>query len=411
MTSNGSNVNADSGANADKGLNGEIPQAPEKQPVIFRKAAPEGGGNAAAGTPREDERRPAASPDFAGKAPAGNDASKTADLSTPEKDLSADAVIKESPSMPVQNANSGPPTVRIKPAPALKVRPDATQTGETRPDEQPPTPQAGQAAKRSTSRIPLPSGVGAPPRPVTYQQREVMPPLTDSSQGPRVPSKPSEAQVQAAKSKTSRISLDAALTGNEGGATQTRTPKTIRLKRPSETLTFRDPPRPDIEVAKPAPSDAPAGGIESGLDREVSSATSRLPELGDDASKTQRKTIKVGRQSPAQAEGAQGADDATITRRKTIKVRRPITSPTIAGEDATEEGAAPLSKAPSRASGEVDIVNPFFPICALAAALVAVTLIWVLASQIIGPDRTLSRLSIWPTGPELWMPGRAMLTE
>lgn len=238
-----------------------------------------------------------------------------------------------------------PPTIRLK-APAKAGMTMSPNLGQPRPDS------SGEGGKRSTSRIPLPSVTPPPgvPRPGSQ-------PLAD---GPK-PMDP--AQVQAAKGKTSRISLNEALAGS-GDFTKKDAPKTIRLKRPSP------PP------AGPAPDTSAPTVV-------ARKKTSKIPEAEE--------------------------DQGTPTRRKTIKLKRPSPPPSVGVQIKQEEGEGaktlPRTEVPAAQAQATERVHVLFPICGLAAVLLTAALIWVLALHAVGPDKSLTNLSSWRDGPDLSFPG------
>jgi hypothetical protein len=118
---------------------------------------------------------------------------------------------------------------------------------------------------------------------------------------PPGPKPPSEAQVHAAKSKTSRISLDAAIGVAPEGPMSGGIPKTIRLKRPAKLAGTGKMPTPatgPIEAQKSKTRTAPIG------------KTSRIPDEAiakpdESATVTQKKTLKIKKKG-----GSPGAEDS-----------------------------------------------------------------------------------------------------
>ena len=136
--------------------------------------------------------------------------------------------------------------------------------------------------------------------------------------------------VQAAKGKTSRISLDAAILTPP----ETAGPKTIRLKRPM---------------------DAPVGKLTSHLPPTEGDA----PAAGAEGTPTQRKTIRVKKPGSALKTTLDGFEVAGT-----------------AAEEATDETTAiTLEAAP-----EAEKVNVAFPILAAASIVVMLVLIGILAT-------------------------------
>lgn len=204
-----------------------------------------------------------------------------------QKAAEAEALKEKStePKGTVVTASSGP-TARV-PIPSLDdidgIKSDATTTSATvklRPVKVPgasPLKPAGSALHKPGSN-PLPPG----------------------------PKPPSQAQVQAAKSKTSRISLDAAIGVAPEGPMSGGAPKTIRLKRPAKLAGTGKMPTPatgPIETQKTKTRTAPIG------------KTSRIPDeaiekTDESATVTQKKTLKIRKKgAPGAAEAAtKGAD-------------------------------------------------------------------------------------------------------
>ena len=248
----------------------------------------------------------------------------------------------------------------------VEVPPEGTAKKQTSRVEVPPET----AAKKQTSRIAL-DAILASAAPSSASK-------TIRIKRPTIPSAPAEpaaegssvAGEEAVKRQTSRIPLEAALSASAGGEEGARpeetvtTPKTIRIKRPTQAAT--------IKLVRP----------ESGADGSAEAAksqTSRIdmpvgePETA--AAPTQRKTIKIRRPEGGAARVA-----------KTMTIARPeggAAGPGVA-VGATPEGV------PERGGGAV------FSIAALAAVLVACVVVYVLAAQAF-------------PGLGLSMPGRATI--
>ncbi len=273
-----------------------------------------------------------------------------------------------------------PITVRLKPVAAAGATPAPA-----------PSPKA-------TSRVPVPD-LSKPetdataPRPVTVRLRPLTTPAAAtpvatpdaapakgvgstqtisqvelSATAPIVPiapiatTTPSQAQVQAAKSKTSRITLDAAI----GAAPLAGdAPKTIRLKRPTDL-------------------GAPAAAAPQAAARKTSRIPdSALPTSDDSAAVTQKKTLKIKRPGAA-ADIAQTPEDDSFPD----------------GMKLTPIGMTDLTtKQPS------SFFTTFAVICAVAAAVVVLLLTLCLGAHNIGPDAGKNSLASIK-GPELPWPGR-----
>ena len=239
------------------------------------------------------------------------------------------------------------PTIRLKPV-APGIRPAAITANLKKPDAAAPAEDL--AATIQISAPPPVSAAGdsgiKPAAPVAPR------PLAPT---PATPEMKSE-QLQAAKSKTSRIDLNAALSAGEpapGG------PRTIRIKRPA--------------------TEAPVGKLTSHI--------------------------------PAQSAPAAGGEDSTpIGQRRTIRVKRPPTgpaaapAPAAAAEGEEKPAAADAVTPPEFATDvppaafafnatPVEKTNPIFPILGLLAVAALAAAIFYLA---IG-DANVFNSALWPT--------------
>jgi len=245
--------------------------------------------------------------------------------------------------------------------------------------------------------------VGQPTATVTPTTAAPKPGAAPLPPGPK-PLKPE--QVEAAKGKTSRISLDAALVG---GAADGGGPKTIRLKRPTDAPVGKitshlggaaaaataKPQKPGADLVPPIPTQPP----EPVVNRFTTSVT-----IDDaDAATPARHTAAV----PTEA---MEEEQPSLTRRKTIRVKRPgapviVRAPGAAaahaGADDSATEAAPVAVA---LPVTVERTNPFFPILAIITIFILIAVIVVL----IAPDGKLFDTAAWPTNtPTLSLPGMA----
>ncbi|MDX9866877.1 MAG: hypothetical protein RBT78_03025 [Kiritimatiellia bacterium] len=287
-----------------------------------------------------------------------------------------------------------PITVRLKPvAPAAAPQAAVPAVG---------IPTAPPANPRATSRVPVTEavlpGAAAPQnaeeaptlgtaatvrplasasatvrlRPVTPSPLQPQPPPTPGAHPlPNGPKPPSSAQVQAAKSKTSRISLDSAI----GVAPMTpmgadkAEPKTIRLKRPADLV----PPA----ASGPKRSTTPIR------------QTSRIPDSA----------------LPNAADGK--AEPVSPTQKKTLKIKRPGAKPesgeTAASGEAFPEGVQltpinPLDFPPAKP--ESTVFTTIAVVAGFAAALVLLLLTCCLGAHAMGPNAGKNALASI-SGPEL----------
>jgi len=218
------------------------------------------------------------------------------------------------------------------------------------------------------------------------------------------------ATIQAAKIKTSRISLDTATGGPatipiSGGADK-NTPKTIRLKRPTdlESPVSAQPTSfipANLKSATAAIVLQPGQGFKPSVPPAAPSKTSSIPG---------RKTSRIP-DSAISSEPALTApiapppppplrtDSATVTQKKTLKIRRPgapestptATPSTTEGADVSMEGVAltPISEieAPPESKG-YRVFSIFAVTFASAAAILMIVLNWCLAADVIAPYAT-----------------------
>ena len=204
--------------------------------------------------------------------------------------------------------------------------------------------------KKVTSRLAMPGAPGSVPAvadvPKTIKIRPLSGTQPVTGTQPVADAAPSAAAPQAAKSKTSRIPLEAAM-----GIPQTSessAPKTIKLKRPGDMSTVR------VQVS--------GGG-----------------------------------QAP---EGEAG----TITQKKTIRVKRPLAPamPAAGGEGVVPSATfqAPVVVSEGRETG----AGPFVAVAALVIVVVFGLLV-VFSSEIFGPNASLTQLSV-KTVVDFALPGK-----
>ena len=214
--------------------------------------------------------------------------------------------------------------------------------------------------------------------PVPVQPQPQSPPPPGANPLPDGPKPPSAAQVQAAKSKTSRISLDAAI----GVVPDKEGPKTIRLKRPSD-------------LASPATviSKAPIAPIGPASARK----TSRIPD------------------SALPIADAPSDDSASVTQKKTLKIKRPGARSDADGDAAATAGdgfpdgvqMTPLSPIDFPEKKENAAFTMLAVISGSIAAVILLLLTLCLGSHAVGPDagpNSLASISLGQT--ELPWPGR-----
>jgi len=253
---------------------------------------------------------------------------------------------------PVTPGAPRPITVRLKPlTPPVAADPAAALAA-------PVVPAAPDAAADPGSTVKLTPVVltpVTPPSPVTPPAPVAPPPLSSPSSTSPIPA-PTTAQVQAAKSKTSRISLDSAIgvsTSIPIKPVEPAAPKTIRLKRPSDL---------SAPMSPVAPATPPT--VKSGT--APIRQTSRIPDsvIPPDTSL-----------------------DSTVTQKKTLKIRRPgMDTPAEPSADAALDG---VQMTPITDFGTVPEPPKGFTVVAIVlasvAAIVLVALGLCLASDALGP--------------------------
>ena len=301
-----------------------------------------------------------------------------------------------------------PITVRLKPVePAAAAAP-----GPSAPAVGIPAPAA--ANPRATARVPVPEAVApaapAAIRPVTVRLRPVAPvaappalthtpgstqpiskvdvpaavsplqpqppPAPGSHPLPEGPKPPSVAQVQAAKSKTSRISLDSAIGVAPVGAEKDG-PKTIRLKRPSDLAT------PSV-----------------------------TPTVQKTSTASVRQTSRIPDSALPSAETA-SSDKASVTQKKTLKIKRPgLKDEAATGEgegEAFPEGVqmTPISPMEFPEKAESSVFTTIAAVAAGAAAVVLLLLTLCLGAHALGPDAGKNALASWNFPALPWAGGIA----
>ncbi len=268
--------------------------------------------------------------------------------------------------------------------------------------------------KRETSRIPLPSAVAtaepeAPAGPSSIADLKTVrvKPLSSPQPGSGAPDGlrgPSDVQTQASKSKTSRISLEAALGALPDAGQAPAGPKTIRLKRPAELASPKATSPLPLAVPLSSGSTGPVVPVAVPVGASAASQTARLP------------TSKLATARISEVEADAGDSGASLTRRKTIKVRRPTSAATpvvtvragggAPGEAPEADDAHPWVAPPGSVPVVVvDRAHWFFVVSAVASILLVFALIGVLASQAWGPNESLTEFSSWLKGPDMPWPG------
>ncbi|MEI7899558.1 MAG: hypothetical protein WCK89_04855 [bacterium] len=246
-------------------------------------------------------------------------------------------------------------------------------------------PPASSANPRSTTRVPVPEAVAAAPAassaaPATVRLRPVAvssmqpqhPPTPGANPLPDGPKPLSDVQMQATKSKTSRISLDSAIgvAPMAHMSVDKSEPKTIRLNRPTD----------------------------------LASQTNKT------ATTPIRQTSRIPDAALPNAATAQRAESASVTQKKTLKIKRPGVKEE--GE-ATADGQAFPEGVQMTAISAVDFPrkqeSPVFTAIAVFAASIAAVLLLLLTlclgAHAVGPVAGRNSLA-FIKGSEIPWPGR-----
>lgn len=249
-------------------------------------------------------------------------------------------------------------------------------------------------SKKATSRIAMPGISTGPSTGDLSDIRTVrVKPLTTPQPGsnplPEGPKPPSPAQVQAAKSKTSRISLEAALGAVADAPAAGAAPKTIRLKRPTDMPTGRI-------TAPIAPISPASAGTTAHIGGLASTATAPIPNVSPVVQVNQTARMPTSKLATQRLAEMISGDPKGQTQRKTIKVKRPSSALKVVrggeegatGEEGGDEGLQTLLPLPA---GMHPIAGPdtahwTFVLVASLTIILSFGLLWVLAAQTFGPN-------------------------
>ncbi len=256
-----------------------------------------------------------------------------------------------------------------------------------------------QAAKKMTARISLASATGqipsvaVPPPADDVKTIKLKPPTATQS----VSSQESAAiAAQAAKSKTSRITLESALSAQpELPQAQSAAPKTIRLKRPTEMgggAPAKPPLKPPTTHIQLPQTPHQTGQIPPAA---VATPPPEPEQESPDNSPTRKKTIKVKRP------GAGGGPKISLNKGEGGEAAPGV------GDDNLQQLSGFDNLTPLAAP---DKVNPIFIVAAVIALLVAINLIWVLAAQLFGPNAAVADYAT-PQGPDVPNPPFALTVD
>ena len=139
------------------------------------------------------------------------------------------------------------------------------------------------------------------------------------------------AQAQAAKTKTSRISLESAI-GVAPPAKSSAPMKTIRLRRPTDIPPAPNAIKPALSPLKPAaPEPAPVAAPVA--DAPAQAPAAAAPEVSTPVAGAATEAAPVDSEAATVAlEGSPAEPSTTVTQKKTLKLRRPnFKRPTVGG--------------------------------------------------------------------------------
>ncbi len=231
-----------------------------------------------------------------------------------------------------------------------------------------------------------------------------------------VSSSPSQiaATIQAAKSKTSRISLDSAIgisTSIPIASSDNAAPKTIRLKRPTDLATpggasSTSPIIPSNFKSATSPIIPPPAVRSASMTAPIKTATTNV-----------RQTSRIPDSViPTEAPAAPAtADSTTVTQKKTLKIRRPgapdaaAAAETASGDSGDGIQMTPISDleaygAPASGGSKGFTVTAI--VFASLAAILMIALNWCLAADAIAPLADRNAAASIPIDAEITWPGK-----
>ncbi|MBN2302331.1 MAG: hypothetical protein JXN60_07450 [Lentisphaerae bacterium] len=228
-------------------------------------------------------------------------------------------------------------------------------------------------AKKQTSRIPLEAatafpGLGGEQSSLAPKTIRIKP---TASQTAQISIGPLGGPAVNEKRKTSRISLESALSvAGKNDAAEESTPKTIKLKRPTEPAV-----KPSVAQGGPA---------------MVITKTAQLDDI------------------------IESEDGQTPTKRRTIKVKRPTQSPgrapvTISRAGGESDGTVEetfTEESAETSSSPLDEPHLAFSLVTLAAILIVIITLYMFMAQVFGVNVSLTQLSYGAPGLDLGWPGK-----
>ncbi len=304
--------------------------------------------------------KPTLKPKLTPKAPA----MPAAVPATPPAEGSADST--PAPAEPLTPAAPAAAPAAVRPTLKPKLKPGAPVTGHLKPVTIQPAQASDAPApadpKKATSRVDLgdartgtaeTGALDAGPKTIRIKPAKLGQPAATPAGAGAAPDP---------KRQTSRISLESALAGTDSASSADTDsgPKTIRLKRPSQT--------PSVKV------DAGALNKTAQIDTDAVAPTP-----------TQKRTIKVkrptgGKRGPKVKVGARGGAAAAV--------------------------GSPAAAVPVAPTPPTDGAHWSFITFSIIGLLLTAGAIYVLASQAVGPNHSLTQLSSYKQGPDLPVKGK-----
>lgn len=176
---------------------------------------------------------------------------------------------------------------------------------------------------------------------------------------------------------------------------------TVKISKPGNTAQITGLPKPEdvaaAEKRKTSRISLDAALSDSAPEAEASTKTIRLKRPGE------APTVRAGAPSVAESDGA-----ASQTQRKTVIVKRQLS--TAAGRKLSVARASDEEVNAAFAANAAMVVeirpHGFFGFAAVAATLVLCVLIYVFAAQALGPNSCMTQYSIWTDGPNLSWPNK-----
>ncbi len=305
------------------------------------------------------------------------------------------------------------PTIPPKATPMAAPGAPRPITVRLKPIAPPPTAATGEAASPLSPIVPASADAATVRlRPVTLSPSttaQILPggALTSPSQV--------AATIQAAKSKTSRISLDSAIgltTSIPIASSDNAAPKTIRLKRPTDLAT------PGASSTSPIIPSNLKSATAAILPPPSARPASTPPAMKSPTTNIRQTSRIPDSVIPTEAPASPAtADSTTVTQKKTLKIRRPgvpDAAATAAAEATSGDSVDGIQMSPisdleaygTPASGGSKGLTVTAIIFASLAAILMIALNWCLAADAIAPLADRNAAASIPIDVEVSWPGK-----